>query len=113
MGEFVLHDPFNELHGKLSKKNGRVEYMYRRGTDYRYTSMKRQLTRRERAARKGAMSEAQAAACTKFTAAANAARSRMTDPKQMAADAVAFKQQNRYPTLYGYLSAEEYKKLTE
>lgn len=48
MGEFTLHDPFNELHGKLSKKNGRVEYMYRRGTDCRYTSMKRQLTRREK-----------------------------------------------------------------
>lgn len=108
MGEFMLHDPVQELHGKLSKKNGRVEYMYRSDTDYRYTGMKRQLSRKEKRARKENMSASQKAVTTKFTAVAKAARARMIDPTKKQADAEAFRKQTKYPTLFGYVFSQEW-----
>ncbi len=111
MAEFVLHDPLQELHGKLSRKNGRVEYMYRSDTDYNYTSMKRQLSRKEKQARKAKQSTAQTEVQERFAEAVRATRTRLGDPNQRTADIAAFKKQTRYPTLYGYVFSLEYAKL--
>mgnify|MGYP004628683063 CR=1 FL=1 len=111
MAEFVLHDPLQELHGKLSRKNGRVEYMYRSDTDYNYTSMKRALSRKEKKSRKAKQPPIQTEIQERFTTAVRATRARLGDPNQKAADIVAFKKQTRYPTLYGYVFSLEYAKL--
>lgn len=111
MAEFVLHDPLQELHGKLSKKNGRVEYMYRSDTDYNYTSMKRALSRKEKQARKAKQTTAQTEVQERFTEAVRATRTRLGDPNQRATDIAAFKKQTHYPTLYGYVFSLEYAKL--
>ena len=111
MAEFVLHDPLQELHGKLSRKNGRVEYMYRSDTDYNYTSLKRQLSRKEKQACKAKQSTAQTEVQERFAEAVRATRTRLGDPNQRTADIAAFKKQTRYPTLYGYVFSLEYAKL--
>lgn len=110
MAEIVLHDPLFEVHGKLSKKNGRVEYMQRRDSGVRYTSMKKEMTRREKQARKAQATENQLNVQKKFAAVAKATRTRMADSSKMAADLAAFKKQSKYSTLYGYIFADEYQK---
>ena len=108
MGEFILHDPLQELHGKLSKKNGRVTYMHRSDSDYDYTSWKPRLNLKEKKARKEKKTAGQQAINEKFTAVARATRARLADPAQMANDKVAFAKQKAYPTLYGFVFHEEW-----
>ncbi len=54
---------------------------------------------------------AQLAAQTKFTAACAAVNAVMSDPVQLATYRAAFKAQKKYPTLRGYIFAQEYAKL--
>lgn len=103
MAEIKLHDPLQEVHGKLSKKNGRVEYKHRRDSGIRYTGMRQELTRREKALRNEQRSAAQKAISSQFAAVAKSARARMSDPTKISSDLEAFRKQQKYPTLFGYL----------
>lgn len=49
----------------------------------------------------------------KFKAAHKAAIARAQDPQHMAADLKAFKEQNKYKTLHGYLTAKAYSLITD
>lgn len=108
MGEFILHDPLQALHGKLSKKNGRVTYMHRSDTDYDYTGMTPRLSRKEKKARKAKKTADQQALQEKFAAVAKATQERLHDSTKMSADKVAFSKQKAYPTLYGFVFHEEW-----
>ena len=85
--------------------------MQRRDSGVRYTSMKKEMTHREKQVRKTQATESQLNVRKKFTTAAKAARTRMADASKMAADLAAFKKQSQYPTLYGYIFADEYQKI--
>lgn len=111
MAEIILHDPFQELHGKLSKKNGRVTYMRRNDLDYDYTGMMPRLCRKNKKARKAKQTQLQKTIQERFGKVSVAARERLNDPARMTEDAIAFKQQKKYPTLFGYLFALEWEAL--
>ena len=111
MAEIMYHDPVQELHGKFSKKNGRVSYQHFRASNYRYTSMPTQWSRRERKKREKEAVAANPELRQKFAQASQAAHARLKDTAQQAADKAAFKKQSEYPTLYGYVFADEYAKL--
>lgn len=113
MGEIILHDPFRELHGKLSKKNGRVTYMRRDDLDYDYTGMTPRLCRKNKRALKAKQTQTQKALQKRFAAASRAARKRMYDPTKTTEDAIAFKNQKTYPTLFGYLFSLEWEAYEE
>ncbi len=113
MAEIILHDPVSEVHGKLSKKNGRVEYLHRRNSGLRYTSMHAELTKKEKRLKKKTASSSQKAIQEKFKKVVAQVRTRISDPTQMAADMLAFKKQKEYPTLYGYLFNEVWKNMEE
>lgn len=113
MATIRLHDPLQEVHGKLSKKNGRVEYKHRRDSGIRYTGMRQKLTRRKKALRKEQRSAAQKAITSKFAAVATSTRTRMSDSTKKAADLEAFKKQQLYPTLFGYLFHLEWEAYNE
>ena len=111
MAEFILHDPLLELHGKLSKKNGRVIYMVRSDTGKAYTAIRKQETEAQKIKRKENMTPAQQAQQEKFAKAAKAAKVRMKDSTKKDADLAAYTAQTKYPTLFGFLFADEYSKL--
>ena len=58
-------------------------------------------------------SEAELKNQTQFKSAHTAAVARLADASQHATDLAAFKKQQKYKTLLGYLIAEEYKKITD
>lgn len=91
--------PIESLHGKVSKAH-QTGFAKRKDTDAKYTQTytPRNVT--------PSSNELQARA--KFAAAAKATRTRLQDPSQAAADQVAFAQQNRYKTLYGFVFAQVY-----
>ena len=112
MARFKLHDPFRELHGMLSKKNGRVEYKYLKEAEVPYTVLRDKLSPKERRERKKqraeSESDSQRAAKAKFKAVSISTRARMKDATRSAADEEAFRQQDAYPTLYGYVFSQEW-----
>ncbi len=112
MGYYKLHDPFRELHGMLSKKHGRVEYKYLKDAEVPYTVLRDPLSPKERRERRKARaaseSEALRAAKAKFKAVSISTRARMKDAAQSAADKEAFRRQDAYPTLYGYVFSQEW-----
>ncbi len=110
MSQYILHDPFLEVHGKLSKKNGRVTYMVRSDTGKAYTAIRKPLTDAEKLKRQQNISEAAKAKQEKFARVVTATRARLADETQKAADLQAFKAQRKYPTLYGFVFADEYAK---
>lgn len=113
MSEFILHDPFLEVHGKFSKKNGRVTYMVRRDTGKMYTAIRKQLTAAEKQERQKNISAEEKAAQEKFARVVKATRTRLADETKSAADLAAFTAQSKYPTIYGFVFADEYAKDTE
>ena len=111
MSQYLLHDPLLELHGKLSKKNGRVIYMVRSDTGKAYTAIRKQETEAQKQKRQENLTPAQQAQQEKFKKAAQAAKVRMKDSSQKDADLAAYTAQKKYPTLFGFLFADEYNKL--
>ncbi len=113
MGNYILHDPFLEVHGKLSKKNGRVTYMVRSDSGKAYTAIRKPLTAAEKLKRQQNISAEAKARQEKFKRVAQATRARMADETKQAADLAAFNAQRKYPTIYGFIFGDEYAKDTE
>jgi len=113
MAEIILHDPVSEVHGKLSKKNGRVEYLHRRNSGLRYTSMHAELTKKEKRAKKKSASSTQVAIRERFKKVVAAVRTRMSDPAKVVEDTIAFKKQKEYSTLFGFLFHEVWTTMEE
>ena len=96
--------PVESVHGKL-KKTDKVSFAMRSKSKTKYT-----VTRDDwkMVYKTAANEQAALANQTKFAAVAALARARMIDPTKMADDAVAFRNQSKYTTMFGYLFAEEW-----
>ncbi len=93
--------PVEALHGKV-KKTHAVGFALRKDSGCKYTQ-----TYGDSAY---SPTEAQLVVQQKFSTVVKAARVRMADPAQQAQDVLAFKSQNKYKTLFGYVFATLYAK---
>ena len=91
--------PVEALHGKL-KKSDKVGFAKRKKSGTKFTVTRDDWTQKFSTAEK-----AQAAKLrqNKFRSVAMAAHERMTDPTQKTADQLAFRNQSKYTTMFGFL----------
>ena len=96
--------PVESLHGKL-KKTDKVAFAMRKKSGTKYT-----VTRDDWSMKYSTAELAQAAKLrqNKFRSVAMAAHERMTDPTKKTADQLAFRNQSKYTTMFGYLFAQEW-----
>ena len=99
MSQVVYEDPIHHLSGRISKKF-RTTYCFRNSTGRKYTQVHGERTT--------PASEDELARREKFAAVAKRTRQRMSNPAQMAQDALAFSKQTKYQTLYGYVFSQEW-----
>jgi hypothetical protein len=101
MSKYIPNEMVKEYHGKLCMHSD-VYFAKRNGTLY---------TGKICNPYKGAPSAAQTSVRTKFQTACAAAKAALADTTQRTALIAAFKNQKKYPTLWGYTFAQEYSKL--
>lgn len=94
MAKVDYNFPVEALHGKVQKTHN-VGFAKRKDTGVNFTQTY--------TSRSHTPSENELSARAKFSAAAKATRARLQDPKQAATDQVAFQQQHKYKTLYGFV----------
>ena len=101
MSKINLEAPFTAFRGKICKHS---KIIFAQRGDTQYTS---QICN----PRTKPFSEAEVARQTKFKQAVSNANTALADATQKAAYEAAFKAQNKYKTLRGYVIAKEYEKL--
>ena len=99
MAQVVYEDPIHHLSGKISKKY-RTTYNYRKATSKKYTSV--------RSERSTPVTSNEMAVRTKFTAVCAAARARLGNINQIPLDQIAFREQSKYKTMWGYVFKQEW-----
>ena len=102
MSKISLEVPFTAFKGKICKH---TNIIYKQLRDTQFTS---QICH----PRTKAYSEEELARQAKFRSAAAAAKAIMADPTQRATAEADFNAQTKYKTLYGFLLASEYAKLS-
>ncbi len=104
MAKIYYSEHISRIQGKVCRKdpNG-ITYMTRCDSGTRYVQHRHYIPQTP--------TENQLAAQEKFKAAWAAVAAIMQDPEQIAANIAAFKAQKKYPTLRGFLFAQEYAKL--
>ena len=101
MSKIKLEAPFMGFRGKICKHSNII---YKKVRDTQFTS---QIC----APRTKPYSDAELARQAKFRAAAAATKTALADPTTRATYEAAFRTQDKYQTLYGYVLAQEYAKL--
>ncbi len=101
MSKYIPNEMVKEYHGKLCMHSD-IYFAKRNGTLY---------TGKICNPYKGNPSASQTAVRTKFRTACAATKAALDNPEQRAAYLVAFRNQKKYPTLWGYAFAQEYAKL--
>ena len=101
MSKYIPNEMVKEYHGKICMHSD-VYFAKRNGTLY---------TGKICNPYKGEPSASQTAVRTKFRTAQTNAHAALADAEQRAALLIAFKNQRKYSTLWGYTFAQEYAKL--
>lgn len=101
MGIVKFLDPVDYIRGKVSKANTQTIYKRLRSTNRRFTSVREEKEDKP-------VTESQVAQQAKFSAVVKSTRKRMQDASKMQQDLSAFKKQDRYKTLYGYVFCQEW-----
>ena len=96
--------PIEALHGKL-KKEDKTGFAKRSDSGCKFTVTRDDWRNEIREEKQAAVAALQ----TKFAAVHRSAVARLTDPTKMSADLEAFGNQDKYPTLLGYLFSQEWK----
>ena len=91
--------PVDKIHGKISKQH-KVGFAHRIATKRNYTT--------SYGVRSTQPSVEELEHRAKFAAVCAAARKRIINPSQSAADQVGFSEQKRYATLWGYVFRQEW-----
>ena len=99
MAQVTYEDPIHHLSGKISKKY-RTTYNYRKATSKKYTSV--------RSERSTPGTSNEMAVRTKFTTVCAAARARLGNINQIPLDQIAFREQTKYKTMWGYVFRQEW-----
>ncbi len=99
MAKVVFIDPVNYVSGKISKASTTV-YCYNKKTDHRFV---RSYTPQE-----DNPTENQLTLRQKFAKAVTATYTRLNDTAQRPADEIAFAQQNKYKTIFGFVFSQVY-----
>jgi ADP-dependent phosphofructokinase/glucokinase len=91
--------PVDKVHGKISKKH-RIGFAHRKATARNYTTSYGE--------RSTPVTSNEMAVRTKFTAVCAAARARLGNINQIPLDQIAFREQTKYKTMWGYVFRQEW-----
>ena len=103
MAEIRTIRPIESISGQL-KKSDKVSFSLRKATKRNYTVTRDDWTQHISPAKRGDVLAHQA----KFKAVGQLARLRMADPNKRQVDEVAFRNQSKYTTFYGYVFHDEW-----
>jgi hypothetical protein len=104
MAKVTFIDPVEHLSGKIARRH-RTVYCFRNASGLRYTTV--------RSPRKNPAGASEMEARNRFALCTAAARARLADPAHKPADLTAFRAQNRYTTMLGFLVAKAYRAFNE
>ena len=91
--------PVDKVHGKISKKH-RIGFAHRKATARNYTTSYGE--------RSTPVTSNEMAVRTKFTTVCAAARARLGNINQIPLDQIAFREQTKYKTMWGYVFRQEW-----
>ena len=103
MGKVVFIDPIDHISGKIGTKSETI-YSHRSATGRNYVS--------KQGVRTTAVTEEEKTRQQLFKTVAQSTRERLKDPMKMANDMVAFSNQKKHKTLYGYVFNQEWEAAT-